>query len=108
LARLVGVDLTDIFDVTSDSHLTTFAEVAFLVKAHESVVVGEVVYQVCTIIGSSADNGYRQKLTAVTLSNNFGVEDTSSDNKSVELSVASLIVGQSETLIKNMKKESRC
>jgi hypothetical protein len=108
LARLVGVDFTDIFDVTSDSHLTALTEVALLVKAHKSVVVSEVVHQVCTIIGSSANNGYSQELTAVTLSNNFSVEDTSSNDESVELSVASLIVGQSETLIKNMKKESRC
>ena len=107
LAGFVGVNLTDILDVTSDSHLTALTEVALLMKAHEAVVVGEGVHQVSAIVRSSTDERHSKELAPIFL-HDFSVEDTSSDGKSVELSVTRLSVVQSETLIKNMKKESRC
>ena len=77
-------------------------------KAHEAVVVGEGVHQVSAIVSRSADERHSKELVPIFLLDDFSVEDTSSDGESVELSVTRLSVVQSETLIKNIKKESRC
>ena len=108
LARVVGVDLTDILNVTSDSHLTALTEVALLMKAHEAVAVVEGIDQVNAVVGCSTDERYSKELAPIFLRDDLSVEDTSSDGESVELSVTRLSVVQSDTLIKNMKKESRC
>ena len=94
-------------DVTSDSDLATFVEPAGLMEFHEAVVVVKGVNQVSTIFGCSADHSHAEELLSVVLYD-LSIEDATGDGESVELSVASLSVGQSEPLIKNIKEESRC
>ena len=87
--------------MTSDSHLTAFAEVAFLEEAHQAIGVVEGVDQVSTIFGSCADYGYTQELVAFVV-HDLSIEDATGDGESVELSVARWSVVQRIPLIKNM------
>ena len=73
---------------------------------HEAVVVVEGVEQVSTIFRGSADESDAQELLPVVF-DNLSIENAAGNGESVELSVASLSLSQSEPLMKNMKKKSR-
>ena len=74
-------------NVASNSHLTAFAEVAFLEEAHQAIGVVEGVDQVSAIFRSCADYGYTQELAAFVV-HDLSIEDATGDGESVELSVA--------------------
>ena len=76
--------------MSSNSQLTTFAKVTFVVKGEQTVAVIEGKEHFMTIGGQSSNQRDSEELTAVVL-NLLDVIDTTSDGNGVELNVVGLL-----------------